>query len=83
MRRFLNITETAERYGTTPRALRDKTRKNLIPFTLRPGWKGCMFLPEHLDAWDDGAALEVVELPDGGKLVRPVEPKKAGLHVAA
>jgi hypothetical protein len=32
-----------------------------------------LFDPAELEAWESGAELEVLELADGGRVVRPIE----------
>jgi hypothetical protein len=72
VKRYLTVEAVAERYATSPNSIHKLTMKEMIPFTRRPGIRRLLFDPEHLDQWDDGAALESVRLPDGGKLVRPL-----------
>jgi len=43
-----------------------------VPHYKRPGGRRCLFKLADLEEWEEGAALEVVELPDGGRRVRPV-----------
>ena len=35
-----------------------------------PGSRRCLFRQDALTAWEDGADLEVLELADGGRIVR-------------
>jgi VRR-NUC domain/Helix-turn-helix domain len=68
---FLTVEDVARRYNTSVKAIHDRTRRNEIPFTKRPGFRRLLFDRRHLDHWDAGAGLEVVDLPGGGKIVRP------------
>jgi hypothetical protein len=42
------------------------------PSSDLPGARRCLFREDELLAWVDGTDLEVLELPDGGRVVRPV-----------
>jgi hypothetical protein len=69
---FLTIDEVAARYRTTPNSIHKLTRQCAIPHTKRAGLRGLLFNESHLGLWDDGAPLEVVDLPNnGGRLVQP------------
>jgi hypothetical protein len=79
MSTFLTVPEVAARYRAEVNWVHKQTRKTdppAIPHLKRPGMRGVLFPLEDLDAWDAGAPLEVVQLPDGGRRVRPVQPKK-------
>jgi hypothetical protein len=62
---FLTVEETAERYRTSVKSIHDKTRADNIPHLKRQGFRRLLFPVAELDAWDAGAELEVVALPDG------------------
>ena len=49
----------------------ERTRIGEIPHRKLPGSRRCLFLEAELDAWVAGAELELVELPRGGRIVRP------------
>jgi hypothetical protein len=68
---YLTVEEVADRYRTTVRAIHGRTRLRTIPHMKRTGFRQLLFSSADLDAWDAGAALEVVELLDGSILVRP------------
>jgi hypothetical protein len=68
---FLLVADVAERYSASTRWVLERTRLRTIPHRRLPGSRRCLFLVEELRAWETGAALEVVELADGGRLVRP------------
>ncbi|MGI8861407.1 MAG: ATP-binding protein [Gaiellaceae bacterium] len=40
-----------------------------------PGTRRCLFVQRELHEWLDGATLEVVELPNDGRMVRIAEPQ--------
>lgn len=71
---YLTMEEVAERYPWSLRTVRELTRTERIPHRKVPGMRRCLFLPAELDAWVDGAALEVKQLAGGGRVVRPVDP---------
>jgi excisionase family DNA binding protein len=62
---FLTVEEVAERYRTSVKSIHDRTRTNRIPFLKRQGFRRLLFPLTELEAWDAGASLELVELPDG------------------
>ena len=68
---FLTAEEVAARYRTSVKAIHDRTRTDRIPYVKREGFRRLLFPVADLDAWDDGAGLELVELPDG-RAVRAV-----------
>jgi hypothetical protein len=70
---FLLVTDVAERYRSSTRSILEKTRLRQIPHRKLPGSRRCLFLEEELTAWENGAELEVTELDDGGRVVRPKE----------
>ena len=62
---FLTVEEVAERYRTSPKAIHDRTRTNRIPCLKRQGFRRLLFSLADLEAWDAGAELVVLDLPDG------------------
>jgi hypothetical protein len=54
------------------RSIHELTRRGLIPHSRIPGTRACLFDPAEIRAWLDGAPLEVIELPGGGRRVRPM-----------
>jgi hypothetical protein len=69
---YLTSEQVARRYHASVRAIRDWVADDRLPYIRRPHARRLLFLRAHLDAWDVGAELERVELPDGGVCVRPV-----------
>lgn len=70
---YLHTEDIAELLGCTCRTIAEFTRNNQIPHRKPPGGRRCLFLLAEVTAWVDGAELEVVELPRGGRVVRPVK----------
>jgi hypothetical protein len=68
---FLLVADVAERYAVSTRWVLERTRLRAIPHRRLPGSRRCLFLADDLLAWENGAELQVVELADGGRLVRP------------
>lgn len=50
----------------------DYARRGLIPHRKPPGTRQLVFIDSELDEWEDGCELEVIQLRDGGRVVRPV-----------
>lgn len=69
--RYLTVEQVAERYATSKKAIHDKTRTNRIPYLKHAGMRRHLFNPEHLDAFDGGAELRVIERADGSRFVLP------------
>lgn len=74
---FLGVNDVAARYRVSPNTIHKLTRNGEIPHTRRPGFRALLFREDHLDAWDNGAPLELVPLDGGGRLVRPKEAANA------
>jgi hypothetical protein len=62
---FLVVEEVAERYRTSVKSIHDRTRTNRIPYVKRDGFRRLLFPLADLEAWDAGAELVIVGLPDG------------------
>ena len=75
---FLLVAEVAERYRTSVRSIHGRTRLDRMPHLRRVGFRHLLFKVADLDAWDAGAPLEAIDLPDGSHLVRPVPNGRAG-----
>lgn len=77
MTAYLTVAEVADRYRVKENSIHKMTRVGgkdeppQIPHLKRKGFRALLFRVDHLDAWDDGAPLEVVDLDGGGRLVRP------------
>lgn len=70
---FLTVPEVAALLRCSPRSVHELTRQNLIPHRKLPGARRCLFRLDELQAWANGAALEVLQLHGGGRVVRPTE----------
>ena len=69
---FLVTEEVAARLRCSVRTIHELTRAKAIPHRKLPGARRCLFREDELLAWEEGTDLEVLELPDGGRVVRPV-----------
>jgi excisionase family DNA binding protein len=69
---FLIVPEVAQLLRCSQRSVHELTRTAAIPHRRLAGQRRCLFVEQELEAWMDGAPLEVVELPGGGRCVRPV-----------
>jgi hypothetical protein len=68
---YLLVEDVGDRYGLSRRSVHELTRLAKIPHRVLPGTRRILFEPDWLDAWADGAELERVDLPHGGRIVRP------------
>ncbi len=68
---YLLVEDVAARLRCSRRTIHELTRTNAIPHRRLPGGRRCLFREDELDAWVEGAPLEVVELTRGGRVVRP------------
>ena len=68
---YLLVEDVAARYHCSTRRIHELTRTLAIPHRRLPGSRRCLFLETELQLWDDGAAVETVELAGGGRIVRP------------
>jgi excisionase family DNA binding protein len=68
---FLTAEEVAKRYRCSIRSIHELARTRRIPHRRLAGSRRCLFRKDELEAWEDGAALEVIEPSGGGRVVRP------------
>jgi excisionase family DNA binding protein len=68
---FLVAEEVAERLRCSLRTIHELVRTRRIPHRRLPGSRRLLFRVDELAVWEDGAALEVIEPPGGGRVVRP------------
>jgi hypothetical protein len=68
---YLLVEDVCARLHVKPRTVHEWTRLREIPHRKLPGSRRCLFLEAELVAWEAGAQLEVVNLPRGGRVVRP------------
>jgi excisionase family DNA binding protein len=69
--RFLTVADIAQLLHCSPRTIHELTRTCRIPHRRIEGTRRCLFVPDEVDAWVDGAELYVSETPGGGRVVRP------------
>lgn len=67
---FLTTEDVAQRYGISRRTIHELTRSGRIPHRILPGTRRCLFDEQSLAQWEDGAELERVDLPNGGRIIR-------------
>lgn len=68
---FLLVEDVALLLGCSTRTVHERTRLRQIPHRRPAGARRCLFLEDEIRAWLDGAELEVVESPQGGRVVWP------------
>jgi excisionase family DNA binding protein len=73
---YLCSEEVARRLHISIRTLYELTRTGQIPHRRLPGSRRCLFRLDELEAWEDGAELEVIDSP-GRRVVRPRAHPKA------
>ena len=56
--------------GLSRRTIHEYTRRGEIPHRVLPHGRRCLFDPDELREWMDGASLERIDLPHGGRIVR-------------
>lgn len=69
---FLTAPEVAVRLRCSLRTVHELARRNEIPVRRLPGSRRLLFSEHDLNQWEDGATVEVIQLPRGGRIVRPV-----------
>jgi hypothetical protein len=74
MKLYLNVEAAAAMLHLSPRQLREHARRCQVPHRRLPGMRRVLFDESEIRAFLDGAPLEVVETPGGGRVVRPMEP---------
>lgn len=65
---LLTVEDVARILRCSPRAVHGKTAVNAIPLRRLPGSRRVLFVANEIEAWIDGAELEVL---DQGRVVRP------------
>jgi excisionase family DNA binding protein len=69
---FLITSEVAARLRCSVRTVHELTRLGLIPHRRLPGSRRCLFRIDELEAWEDGARIETIDLGAAARVVRPV-----------
>jgi excisionase family DNA binding protein len=70
---YLLVDDVATLLGCSKRSVHERARLREIPHRKPPGMRQLLFVESELQAWLDGADLDVEELPRGGRVVRPSE----------
>jgi excisionase family DNA binding protein len=68
---YLTVEDVAELLACSKRTVHERARLGEIPHRRPSGARRLLFVEAELRAWIDGAELERVELPRGGRVVRP------------
>lgn len=69
--RFLVVEEAAELLRESPRTVQARAAKGAIPHRRVGGTRRLLFVEAELVAYLNGCELEVLETPNGGRVVRP------------
>lgn len=69
--RYLTTEEAASVLRCSLRTVQQLVADGAIPHRKIGGMRRVLIPPDELDAYLDGAVLETVELPRGGRVVRP------------
>jgi excisionase family DNA binding protein len=72
---YLLVEDVAERLRCSTRTVYELTRLSAIPHRTLPGSRRCLFRIDELEASENGSALQVVDLPRGGRVVTPCAPR--------
>jgi excisionase family DNA binding protein len=72
---YLTLEEAAAYVRVAERTAREFTRLGLIPHRRPPRTRRCLFIAAELDAWLDGAPLEIRDVEGGGRVVSIVRGK--------
>jgi predicted site-specific integrase-resolvase len=72
------VEDIAPKVGASQATLRKWCRRGTFPHTRLPGTRRLLFNPEHVTAYVNGAQLETTLLPNGGRIVAPVEKPRKG-----
>jgi predicted DNA-binding transcriptional regulator AlpA len=68
---YMLVEDVAVMLGCSTRTVHERARLGEIPHRRPPAARRLLFLESEICAWLDGAPLELVELPRGGRVVRP------------
>ena len=74
---FLTAEEVSARLRCSLRTVHELSRRNEIPLRRLPGTRRLLFPLIDIQAWEEGAPLEVIELPRGGRSVRAIREEQA------
>jgi excisionase family DNA binding protein len=70
--RYWLVEDVAELLGCSPDTVYRMTAAGTIPHRRIGGTRRLLFIEDELRRWVDGAELEIVRAPNGGRIVRPV-----------
>lgn len=70
---YLSTKEVATYLGVSKRTIHARMTAGRIPHRILPYGRAALFVPDEINAYVDGAALETIELEGGGRIVRPVQ----------
>lgn len=68
---YLTVEQAAPLVGLGVRRLRERCAEGTVPHRRIGGTRRLLFTEAELRAWADGAQLETIRTPDGGRVVRP------------
>jgi predicted DNA-binding transcriptional regulator AlpA len=68
---YLQVEDVAGLLGCSKRTVHERARLGQIPHRRPPSARRLLFVESEIRAWLDGAQLEMVQLPRGGRVVRP------------
>jgi excisionase family DNA binding protein len=71
MSRYLVVADVAELVGASVRTIQARAGRGEIPHRRIGGCRRLLFVEAEIAAWIDGAELEKIETPNGGRVVRP------------
>jgi excisionase family DNA binding protein len=72
-RQYLTVEEVAELLRCSRRSVHGLTAARALPHRKLAGTRRLLFVEDELRAFvEEGAALETIELADGGRIVRPI-----------
>jgi predicted DNA-binding transcriptional regulator AlpA len=74
---YLMVEDVAALLGCSRRTVHERARLAEIPHRRPPAARRLLFLEAEIRAWPDGAELDVMELPRGGRVVRPRADRRA------
>jgi hypothetical protein len=68
---LLRVEDVAPMLGISKRTLHGLTSARKVPHRVLPHTRRCLFEQHWLDEWANGCELETIDLPHGGRIVRP------------
>lgn len=74
---YLMVEDVAALLGCSKRTVHERARLGEIPHRRPPAGRRLLFLQVEIRQWLDGMPLELVELPRGGRVVRPRDVRRA------